>query len=132
MQYLLKFYSSGNSNYVEDFIFSTEEFTQAKILRSLDLIRKYGRAAGMPRVRKLAKDLLELRIRGKQQVRLIFKQKGNEIYFLHGFVKKTNKTPTNEIKLAKKRFMLKGNFKPNIKKFNANCVRAIKVSLKRI
>jgi len=103
MQYLLKFYSSGNSNYVEDFIFSTEEFTQAKILRSLDLIRKYGRAAGMPRVRKLAKDLLELRIRGKQQVRLIFKQKGNEIYFLHGFVKKTNKTPTNEIKLAKKR-----------------------------
>jgi len=99
MQYLLKFYSSGNSNYVEDFIFSTEEFT----LRSLDLIRKYGRAAGMPRVRKLAKDLLELRIRGKQQVRLIFKQKGNEIYFLHGFVKKTNKTPTNEIKLAKKR-----------------------------
>jgi len=34
--------------------------------------------------------------------------------------------------LNKKRFMLKGNFKPNIKKFNANCVRAIKVSLKRI
>ena len=33
--------------------------------------------------------------------------------------------------LNNQRFMLKGNFKPNINKFNRNCVNAIKIALKK-
>jgi phage-related protein len=106
VSYQLIFYSSVNSKPIQDFIVSTEKVTQAKILKSLDLVEIYGVKAGMPHVKKITKDLFELRVRGKQEVRLLFVQKGKKTCFLHGFLKKTNKIPKNEIKTALKRLTL--------------------------
>ncbi len=71
-----------------DFIRSTEKPTQAKILRSLDLVGKYGLNVGMPHIKKMTKNLFELRVRGKQEVRLFFSTEGDKILFLHGFIKR--------------------------------------------
>lgn len=106
MHYKLIFYTSGSSNVIEDFISSLEFSTQAKILRSLDLIEKFGPRVGMPHVKKISRSLFELRIRGKQEVRLLFTQRETTIYFLHGFLKKSNKIARNEIKTANKRLTM--------------------------
>jgi len=106
MSYNLIFYTTHSTNAIEKFILSTEKYTQAKILRSLDLVEKFGSRVGMPHVKKITKDLYELRIRGKQEVRLLFSQQGRNIYFLHGFLKKSNKIPRNDIETALKRLTL--------------------------
>lgn len=48
--------------------------------------------------------LVELRVRGKQEVRVLFVYaKGKRIYLLHGFIKKTQTTPKKELELALQR-----------------------------
>ncbi len=61
---------------------------------------------GLPLVKKINPKLWELRSRlNRQTVRIIFTidKENKRIVLLHGFVKKTNKLPTNLIKLALKR-----------------------------
>ena len=50
-------------------------------------------------------DIWEIRIRlsNKIQIRILFLERCLEIVFLHGFIKKTQKTPKKELKLAKER-----------------------------
>lgn len=50
-------------------------------------------------------DIWEIRIRlsNKRQVRILFLEHCLEIVFLHGFIKKTQKTPKKELRLAKER-----------------------------
>lgn len=50
-------------------------------------------------------DIWEIRIRlpNKTQIRILFLEHCLEIVFLHGFIKKTRKTPKKELKLAKER-----------------------------
>lgn len=50
---------------VEKFIQSLEEFTIAKILRTIDLLEKFGIRLGMPHSKRVSSKLFELRIRGK-------------------------------------------------------------------
>jgi phage-related protein len=60
---------------------------------------------GMPLVRKIEADLWEVRSRleGKRISRLFFTVHGNKIILLHGFIKKSPKTPPKEIELAQNR-----------------------------
>jgi phage-related protein len=103
MSFILLFYSTGKSKPIQEFISSTEEYAQAKVLRSLDLLEKYGLSIGMPHVKKVEKELFELRVRGKQEVRILFCMRREKLIFLHGFIKKTNKIPIKELKTAKAR-----------------------------
>ena len=50
-------------------------------------------------------DMWEIRIRlpNKTQIRILFLEHGSNIVFLHGFVKKTQKTPKKELRLANRR-----------------------------
>jgi phage-related protein len=89
---------------VKVFIKKLEKKTQAKIVRGINLLEQYGTDVGMPHVKRITHDLYELRIRGQQEVRLFFGIKHNAIFFLHGFIKKAQKTPEYEIETARKRF----------------------------
>lgn len=85
---------------LEKFLISLEKNTRAKVLRTIDLLEVFGNNLGMPHSKKLAKDLFELRIRGKQEVRILYTFHRNQIIVLHGFIKKTPKIPLNELKTA--------------------------------
>lgn len=82
------------------FVPTLQKPTQAKILRQLDLLEQYGHHLGPPHVKQLRKDLYELRVRGKQEVRLLFTFRESICYVLHAFVKKTQRTPVREISTA--------------------------------
>lgn len=58
----------------------------------------------MPHVKPLGGGLMEIRIKLKnKQVRIFFILDDSIIVLLHGFVKKTQKTPNNEMEIALKR-----------------------------
>lgn len=72
----------------------------------LDLLRvQENWPIGMPLCRSLSSGLWEVRtsLRGGRTARLLFCIHAGEIYVLHGFLKKTQKTPANDLSLAQKR-----------------------------
>jgi phage-related protein len=63
-----------------------------------------GWPIGMPVVRKLDSGLWEVRIELADTIaRVIFTVVGNEMILLHGFIKKSQKTPAGDMKTAKHR-----------------------------
>jgi phage-related protein len=72
-----------------------------------DDLRKvqFGWPIGMPLVRTLATHLRELRtsLSGKREARLPFTASETHFVVLHGFMKKSQKTPAHELDLALRR-----------------------------
>jgi phage-related protein len=71
-----------------------------------DLMRvQYRWPVGMPLCRPLGDKLWELRssLPGNRIARMIFSVAGDRIVVLHGFIKKTQKTPTEDLALARRR-----------------------------
>jgi len=65
---------------------------------------QYGWPVGMPLVRKMEPNLWELRSRLPDGIaRTFFTMHGNEMVLLHGFVKKSAKTPEDELAIARRR-----------------------------
>ena len=65
---------------------------------------QFGWPVGMPLARKLAADLWEIRSSlGSRIARVLFTFYQGRLVLLHGFVKKTHKTPKQELVLAKRR-----------------------------
>ena len=89
----------------EEFILSLEKLTIAKILRSLELLEKFKHRLSFPHTKKITFKLHELRIRGKQKIRLFYTFKKSNIYVLHGVIKKKNKIPRKEIIIAQKKLL---------------------------
>ena len=60
---------------------------------------------GMPLVRKLEAHLWEVRsnLRQGRIARILFTVADNDMVLLHGFIKKTEKTPRRDLRLARKR-----------------------------
>ena len=78
---------------------------KAKVVANLHLLEEYGNLAREPLSKELEDGIFELRtIEGSDIVRILyFFDKGKIIIATNGFVKKQQKTPRNEIELAKKR-----------------------------
>ncbi len=87
-------------NELEKFVQSLEKPTIAKVLRTIDLLELFGPQLGMPHTKKIVNRLFELRIRGSQEVRIFYTFHKKSIILLHGFVKKSDKTPRKEIIIA--------------------------------
>jgi len=65
---------------------------------------QFGWPLGMPLVRKMGKDLWEVRIHLQTRIaRVLFTVNGGAMVLLHGFIKKSNNTPADDLALAKKR-----------------------------
>jgi phage-related protein len=66
---------------------------------------QYKWPIGKPRVDHLRGSIWEVRSTLETTIaRTLFAVDGNKMILLHGFIKKTQQTPTNEIALAEKRF----------------------------
>lgn len=85
---------------LEKFIKTLQKPTIAKVLRSIDLLEQFGQQLGPPHTKKITDNLFELRISGKQEVRIFYTFYKSRIFLLHGFVKKSQKIPSKEIKIA--------------------------------
>ena len=72
---------------------------------------QFGWPMGMPLVRKVDVGLWEIRSKIDNRIsRVIFTVYGDFIVLIHGFIKKSQKIPIKDLKLAKKRLSnLKGN-----------------------
>lgn len=57
----------------------------------------------MPHSKKITNNLFELRIRGRQEIRIFYIIGKGTATLLHLFVKKTQKTPIGEILAAQKK-----------------------------
>jgi phage-related protein len=65
---------------------------------------QYGWPIGMPLARKMAENLWELRSRLPAGIaRIFFTVYAGQIVLLHGFIKRSQKTPVNELAIAKRR-----------------------------
>jgi phage-related protein len=64
-----------------------------------------GPSLGMPYTRAMGEGLFEIRARGREGIARVFfcAVVGHRIVMLHGFVKKTEKTPGKELEIARKR-----------------------------
>jgi phage-related protein len=90
---------------VKDFIDSLDEKTQTRFGWSMEQLRIRNVRARYPLARHVDGELWELREESNTNIyRVIyFFYTGRRIVFLHGFQKKTQRTPPAEIALAKKR-----------------------------
>jgi len=65
---------------------------------------QYGWPSGMPLVRKLEPDLWEVRSSIRDSIaRVLFTVIDRKMVLLHGFIKKSQKTPQNELDIARQR-----------------------------
>lgn len=65
---------------------------------------QYGWPLGMPLVRKLDRNLWEIRTSLQGRIaRVLFTLEGNVMVLLHGFIKKSQHTPATELRVAKQR-----------------------------
>lgn len=91
---------------VKDFIESLSEKQRAKIFRIFQVIQDYGIYSVPKHVKKLeGAPLWEIRILDAYSIRIIYVViTGADILTLHGFIKKSQKTPSKEIKIALNRY----------------------------
>lgn len=101
----VKFYRSTTGNEpVRDWLKCLSKADKTLIGEDIKTV-EFGWPLGMPLVRKLDAKLWEVRsnLTNKEIARIFFTVMGDTMVLLHGFKKKTQKTPDNELKIAKKR-----------------------------
>jgi phage-related protein len=70
---------------------------------------QYGWPLGMPLIRKLETGLWEVRCRLQDRIaRVIFTVEGDTMVLLHGFIKKSQRTPLQDMQLARQRLQSLG------------------------
>lgn len=101
-QYIIKYFSKR----VQDEILDLSPRIRADYARLSGLLEENGPELGMPFSRTMGDGLFELRLSGGSsgiaRAFYCFK-KGKNIYILHVFEKKTQKTPKKEMDIARKR-----------------------------
>lgn len=90
---------------VESFVLGLPDGLLARYLRLTDAMLQFGANLGMPHTRAMSDGLFELRVKGKEGIARVFycTLVGQRIVMLHGFIKKSEKTPLKELKLARER-----------------------------
>ncbi|ADK81309.1 type II toxin-antitoxin system RelE/ParE family toxin [Sediminispirochaeta smaragdinae] len=77
----------------------------ADFLHIAEMIESFGSSLGMPYTRAMGGGLFEIRTKGKEGIgrSLFCTVKDQKVIILHSFVKKTNKTPKQDLEIARKR-----------------------------
>lgn len=107
--YDVEFYEMENGRIpVQDFLYSLDPKLRAKAFRDIGLLRNLGNELREPYVKPIKGDknkgLYELRIKFSSDIARIFyfTYHNNKYILLHGFIKKSMKTPPLEIEKARK------------------------------
>ena len=101
MTWEIKYYSEK----LEKEILNLPDGLLARYLRLTDLMIEFGAHLGLPHAKPIDSGLFELRVKGKEGIARVFfcLKIGKKIIMLHSFIKKSQKTPSKEIKIAKTR-----------------------------
>lgn len=91
---------------IRDDLFYVSKQSPEKTGKYIDLLETFGNRLRMPYSKQLDKNLYELRIRGKQEIRILYCFYKNQAVIVHSFVKKTQTTPRKEIEIALSRISL--------------------------
>ena len=106
-QWKIEFYQSPSGNLVVyDWFLEQEAKVKARFAQIFDLLQDKGTSVGMPYVRPIVNTkLYEIRVEQSTNIYRIFyfAYTGQRFILLHGFQKKTQKTPKKEIELAERR-----------------------------
>ena len=90
---------------VKQWLETLEESASSKLFKNLLLLEQLGLGIREPYVKPLGDKLYEVRAKDYKGIyRVIyFASKGKKFVLLHGFIKKTDKTPRKELEIAKER-----------------------------
>lgn len=102
---LIYYHDNRGKCEIKDFIHSLSEGPKDKVFRAIKPLSEFGLGTHLLNTKKLVgTPLWEVRVLGKDSIRIFFAVIVNgTVLILHGFVKKTQKTPSREINLALKR-----------------------------
>jgi len=97
--------TAAGENPFNNFLDSLSERQQRKILRILTNIGTYGLTSAIPHIKKLTgTPLWEIRVLGQDNIRVFYAALVKDsILVLHGFSKKSQKTPSKEVEIAANR-----------------------------
>lgn len=105
MNYSVEYYEKEDGTYpAEEFILSQDKKMQAKLFMTLEFLEEKGPLLREPYSKSLGDGIFEVRAKQGSDISrvLYFFVVGKRIILTNGFVKKTQKTPTNEIERAKR------------------------------
>lgn len=101
MNWRVSFYSAE----VQEEILDLPAGFVARFLRYAERMEVYGPDLGMPHTRAMGEGLFELRLKAAEGIARVFycALVGRRVVMLHQFIKKSEKTPPNELKIARNR-----------------------------
>jgi len=101
---MVRFYESSQGDEpVRDWLRGLAEPDRKRVGGEIRAVQ-FGWPVGMPLVRKLETDLWEVRVTLRSgAARVLFTVIGSKAVLLHGFIKKSQKTPQADLELARKR-----------------------------
>lgn len=105
MNYSVEYYEKEDGTYpAEEFILSQDKKMQAKLFMALEFLEEKGPLLREPYSKSLGDGIFEVRAKQGSDISrvLYFFVVDKRIILTNGFVKKTQKTPTNEIERAKR------------------------------
>ena len=101
------FKTNGGTEPVRDWLLELSATDRKTIGADIKTVQ-FGWPLGMPLVRKLDKELWEVRIHLESRIaRVLFTVSAGKIVLLHGFIKKSQATPKADLDLAKDRMRSK-------------------------
>ncbi len=83
-----------------NFLTSLDDDTATKAFGLLEVLDELGLHLGPPKLKKINKEIYELRVVSKISVRILFSFLESDIYILHAFIKKSQKIPRKELENA--------------------------------
>src|SRR5262245_46193443 len=101
MEWEICYYSED----LEEEILALPDTLLARYLKLTELMIAHGSNLGEPHTKAMGEGLFELRMKGMEGIARVFycTKVGKKIYMLHCFIKKSQKTPSKELLIAKKR-----------------------------
>ena len=101
----IEFYEKADgSRPAEEFILEQSSKMRAKIVKTIELLEDEGINLRMPFSEKISGEIFQLRVQaegGNARIMYFFIV-GQKAILTNGFLKKTNKTPSKELEMAKK------------------------------
>ncbi len=82
------------------FLKSFDDHLVTKIFGLLEALDQFGVYLNPTRLKKINKDIYELRITGRIAIRIFIVFKNDIVYILHAFVKKSQKLPKKDLEIA--------------------------------
>ena len=101
MDYTIRYYSDA----VEEDILALPDTLAARYIVLTRRMVSLGPNLGEPHTKALGRGLFEIRLKGQEGIARVFfcTLVGKRIVMLHSFIKKTQTTPTREIRIAEAR-----------------------------